>query len=73
MFKDLIKYFEKKFGMDQPECVHKWSILLEYYPSFTKDKWICTKCNKTQIFNNDEPPVKIKSEICNLGHLHIIN
>lgn len=47
--------------------------LLEYYPSFTKDYWECRRCGRAQVFNHDDPPVRIKTAICNLGHVHIIN
>lgn len=57
----------------EPPCTHRWRVMIENYPSFTKDYWRCTKCNKWQVFENSEPPVKLKQEICNLGHIHIVN
>lgn len=56
------------------KCEHpRWRILLENYPSYTKDYWECRRCGRTQVFQNSEPPVKLKTEICSLGHLHIVN
>lgn len=66
----LINWIRKQ---SKPPCEHRWTILLEYYPTFTEDYWQCRRCSKCVAFPNDEPPVKLKREICSLGHLHIVN
>jgi hypothetical protein len=54
-------------------CKHRWKVLIEHYPRYAWDKWICTHCNVAKDFPHDEPPVPIKTEICNLGDVHIVN
>lgn len=57
----------------KPPCRHQWRILIENYPTFTKDLWRCDRCRRSKVFENESPPVEIKTDICNLGHVHIIN
>lgn len=71
----LTKLFEW-FSPSLPKCKcarPRWRVMLECYPSFTKDYWECARCNQTQVFDNNQPPVKLKYEVCSLGHLHIMN
>jgi hypothetical protein len=60
-------------GTPKEPCNHKWRILIEHYPSYTKDYWQCGRCKVMKIFQNDEPPVPVQTEICNLGDIHIVN
>jgi hypothetical protein len=55
------------------DCEHKWTVLIENYPTFTQDYWTCKKCGLTKAYPNDAPPEKLKIAICDLGDVHIIN
>lgn len=68
----LVEWLKGKWH-GKPECAHRWRILIEYYPTFASNKWHCKKCGKTENFPDSEPPVKVKHDICSLGHLHIVN
>lgn len=57
----------------EANCQHKWTVLIENYPSFAKDWWKCKRCGLSKVFLKSNPPVKIKHGICNLGHVHIVN
>lgn len=70
---DLIKKAMRWLDKQWNPCQHKWRILIEHYPSFASDLWTCKKCSKSQSFPNNEPPVKIKTAICDLGDVHIVN
>lgn len=63
----------RKLGGVVKTCDHKWRILIEHYPSFTKDYWECTRCNIAKVFPNGDPPVPLQTEICSLGDVHIVN
>lgn len=69
---EMVKTLKLWLGIIKP-CNHRWRIMIENYPTFTKNYWCCTRCDKWKVFQHDAPPVKIKTEICSLGHVHIIN
>lgn len=54
-----------------PSCRHQWRILIEKYPRFTQDRWICDECKLTQNFPHDAPPVNIITDVCSMGHVHV--
>lgn len=58
---------------DKPQCQHHWRVLLEHYPSYAYDLWKCDNCGRTRECTEDEAPVKVKTGICSLGHVHIVN
>lgn len=60
---------EAKCRCERPQ----WYVTIEHYPTCAWDKWRCRRCCRSQDFPNDQPPVRISEEICNLGHLHIVN
>lgn len=60
-------------GTPKAPCKHKWFVLIEFYPRFTEDYWQCRKCGFTKAFPNEEPPEPLKTKICDLGHVHIVN
>lgn len=60
-------------GAVKSPCKHKWRVLIEHYPTFTQDYWQCRKCQFTKAYQNDAPPEPIRTEICNLGDVHIVN
>lgn len=55
----------------KPACRHRWRVLIEKYPTFTQDRWKCDECGLCENFPHDKPPMKVTTEICNMGHLHV--
>lgn len=53
-----------------PPCAHTWYLILENYPSFAKNWWGCHKCQHTEERDFDDPPTKVKRELCSMGHFH---
>lgn len=60
-------------GTPKAPCKHEWYVMIECYPRFTHDYWSCRKCGFTKAYPNDEPPEPLKTEVCNLGDVHIVN
>jgi len=67
------QWFIRKLGGTVKTCNHKWRVLIEHYPTYTKDYWKCERCGYHKVFENSEPPVPLQTEICNLGGVHIVN
>lgn len=68
LLKRLLDWFN-----DAPQCQHRWRVLLEHYPSYAYDWWTCDLCGEDLQCTHDEAPIKIETEICNWGHIHIVN
>lgn len=60
-------------GGEVRNCKHKWTVIIENYPTYTQDYWQCKRCNFTKAFQNSEPPEPIKTAFCSMAHQHIVN
>jgi len=63
----------RQLGGTVKTCNHKWRILIQRYPTYAWDKWQCVRCNTCKDFPNNAPPEPLRTEICNLGDVHIVN
>lgn len=70
---ELRRWLIQLLGGRVNDCQHKWIVLIEHYPTFTKDYWQCKRCGFTKAYENSEPPEPIKTEMCSMAHLHIVN
>lgn len=69
----LRQWLIRKLGGSVNICDHKWKILIEHYPTYSWDKWLCKRCDLAKDFPNSQPPIPIKTAICDLGDVHIVN
>jgi hypothetical protein len=63
----------RKLGGTVKTCNHRWRVLIEHYPTYAWDKWECERCKICKDFPHSDPPTPLKTEICNLAHVHIVN
>jgi len=73
MLTTLKRWLIETLGGKVVDCKHKWSVLIENYPTFTQDYWQCKKCGFTKAYQNSKPPEPIKTEMCSMAYFHIVN